>query len=208
MNLAEFESGFRPEGYVDALQNYRSFVRKLMPVASPNPGHVEQLKAAATEAAGELRATIMTEDWCGDSACNLPVLAPLFSEAGITLRILRGSENPGLKEYIENDTSAHAPTDHIPVLSVWDGEFNEIARWVEAPEAVTEKKDAWKAERPHFMELYARRAGDPEAAKEFAKLYREFLETMGEWYSAGLWDETTREVAERVSAATGYTPQA
>lgn len=82
----------------------------------------------------------------------------------------------------------------ISRYSLWDGENNEIGRWVEAPAAITPKKDEWKAARPDFMTLYARKDSDPEAAGKFAKLYSEFLEEMARWYRNGMWRETTREV--------------
>ena len=65
-----------------------------------------------------------------------------------------------------------------------------------APAAVSVKKDAWKAERPEFMELHGKQKTDKEAAKKFAVLYRQFLDEMSAWYKAGMWDETTREVVE------------
>jgi len=158
--------------------------------------HVEALKAAVAGAPGLVRATVMTEDWCGDSACNIPILASLFGGAGIELRIIRGSEQQDLNDYY-NKSGA----DHIPVISIWDGDFNEIARWMEAPAAVSVRKDAWKAERPEFMELYRKQADDKNAAKKFGVLYRQFIDEMITWYKAGMWDETTREIVE---ACRGY----
>lgn len=196
MNISTFESGLDVETYLGTLRNYRSFVRSHMGEADANPGHVTQLETAAAAAVQPVRATIMTEDWCGDSACNLPVLASLFSAARIDLRILRGSEQREL-----NDHYHAAGVDHIPVVSIWDGEFREIGRWIEAPAAVALRKNAWKAKRPEFMELYRAKDSDKDAAKRFAALYRAFMDEMMTWYKAGMWDETTREIAEGVSGA-------
>jgi hypothetical protein len=57
-------------------------------------------------------------------------------------------------------------------------------------------KRRWKEENPRLMELYARKEGDKDAAKEFAKLYRRFLEEMADWYREGMWSETSREIAD------------
>ena len=179
------------ETYVSNLRNYRSLVKKLMDEASADTEHAERLRAAASDKSAPVRATMMTEDWCGDSACNTPILADLFAKAGIEFRAFRGSEEPELKDMYESEGD-----DHIPVVSLWDGEGRELSRWIEAPEAVQKKKESWKAERPEFMELYAKQKSDAEAAKRFAKLYREFLETMAGWYREGLWSETCREIVE------------
>jgi thioredoxin family protein len=191
MNASIIEAGFNAETYVGSLRNYRSFVRTLMGEARANAEHVAALAAAVAGAPGPVTATLMTEDWCGDAACNLPILASLLGGAGIDLRIVRGSEQPSINDYYNN-----LGVDHIPVLSIWDGEFNELVRWIEAPAAMTLKKDVWKAERPEFMELYRKQKEDKEAAKKFAGLYRGFMDEMKEWYKTGMWDETTREIAE------------
>lgn len=195
MDTQLFEKGYDVEAYVRSIRNYRSMVRSLVDEAEASEEHVRALAKKLEGVPGPVRATVMTEDWCGDSALNLPILASLFGKAGVEVRILRGSEHPGLKDRYESEGD-----DHIPVISVWDGEFNELARWIEAPAAVDERKNEWKAARPHFMELYRRQQEDREAAKEFASLYREFLDEMAGWYRDGMWHETTRELVERIQA--------
>jgi hypothetical protein len=192
-----FESGLDIERYVSELRNYRSFVKGLMEEAKAHPQHVEQLKSAASRHPQPVRATVNTEDWCGDWACTLPVLHSLFSGAGIPFRVFRGSEHPAMKERYERDGD-----DHIPALSLWDGNGNEILRWIEAPARVIKKKDEWEREHPEFQELYKKQDEDKEARKQFAKLYRELLETMADWYRTGMWEETTREIVEKLGSST------
>ncbi|MFP4331391.1 MAG: thioredoxin family protein [Alkalispirochaetaceae bacterium] len=195
MNDALFSSGYDAPEYVANLRNYRSLVKQLMDEAEADSSHAEELARLAAEYPQPVRATMMTEDWCGDSACNTPILASLFAKADIPFKALRGSEHEPLKEGYEREG-----TDHIPVISLWDGRWQELVRWVEAPEAVSRKKEQWKAERPEFMELYAKQKSDTDAAKKFASLYREFLETMAEWYRSDLWSETTREIVDKLAA--------
>ncbi len=169
-------------------------MKKLAEEAGVEESHVERIgEAAATRNVSF--ASLMTEDWCGDSACNVPVLMKLFEQAEIPFYIVRGSEHTELNDFYNNSGATH-----IPVVSIWAEDGTELARWVEAPEAVSKLKDEWKAERPEFTELYEKqKSGDPEAQKEFGKLYREFLETMAEWYrDRDMWSETTREVVERL----------
>lgn len=203
MDHRTFSEGYEAEPFVNSLRNYRSLVRSLLAEADANDEHAAFLATLARRHAGPVRATVMSEDWCGDSALNMPILMSLFRKAGVELRIFRGSEHENLKRFYEADG-----TDHIPVLSLWDANGMELGRWVEAPRAIEPRKDAWKAERPHFMELYARKATDKDAARRFAGLYREFLEEMATWYRAGLWDETTREIAELLRPASRAESQA
>lgn len=192
MNTEEFQQGYDIETYVSNLRNYRSLVKRLMGKAPVKADDIAALRAAVGSYAQPVRATIMTEDWCGDSACNVPVLAQLFEGAGIELRVFRGSENEDLKAMYENDGD-----DHIPVVSLWDAEGKELGRWIEAPQAVQEQKETWKAANPNFEKLYQQqKEGDKDAAKEFGTLYRQFLEEMARWYEDGLWDETVREIVQ------------
>ena len=186
-----FEKGTDAAGYLADLKSYRSVVRSLVTAAKADPLHVSALSKAAASYAQPVRASAMTEDWCGDSACVLPILTELFSGADIPFTVFHGSE------YTELESHYHGlGVDHIPVISFWDGTGAEIGRWIECPAAVEERKDRWKADRPEFMELYAKRNTDKDAARKFASLYREFVETMAEWYKGGMWTETTREVVD------------
>ena len=193
MDQQKFEQGYDVETYVRNLRNYRSMVRGLMEEADASNEHAARLRELAAKHPQPLRATVTTEDWCGDSALNLPALASLFEKAGIELRVFRGSEHEDLKNKYESEGD-----DHIPVISLWDGEGTELVRWIEAPAAVDTMKNKWKAERPRFMELYEKQKSDKDAAREFAKLYREFMEEMASWYRGGMWEETTREITERL----------
>ncbi|MFW5686477.1 MAG: thioredoxin family protein [Spirochaetota bacterium] len=184
-----FEKGYDIDSYVRNLRNYRSLVRGLMDEADASDEHATRLKELASGHPQPVHATVTTEDWCGDSALNLPILSSLFGKAGIELRVFRGSETSELKDKYESEGD-----DHIPVLSLWDGEGAELGRWIEAPKAVHTMKNTWKAERPEFMELYAKQKDDKEAARKFASLYRLFLDEMAGWYRSGMWLETTREV--------------
>ena len=190
MDQSKFETGYDVQTYIRTIRNYRSVVRQLFEEADASDEHAATLRSRASSHEQPVRATITTEDWCGDSALNLPILASLFEKAGIELRVFRGSEATDLKERYENDG-----VDHIPVLSLWDGSGTELGRWIEAPAAIGPKKNEWKAARPTFMELYEKQKTDKEAAKEFASLYRAFMEEMATWYRDGLWLETTSEVA-------------
>jgi len=190
MTKEYFEGGLDIPAYMQELKNYRSLVRRLMKEASAEGALADMVKKKTARFHPPLRASALTEDWCGDWACNLPVLTDLFGKTGIEFRVFRGSENPELKKYYEEDGD-----DHIPAVSIWDGGGTEIMRWIEAPEKVQEMKTSWKTEHPELMILYGKKENDKDAARNFARLYRTFLEDMAVWYAGGMWQETVREIA-------------
>lgn len=192
MDTERYEAGLDPETYVHGLRNYRSFVRDLMKAARADPSDVQALTGAVQQAPRPVRATILTEDWCGDSALNTPILSALFHEAAIPLRIFRRSERPDLKKfYLDQGVT------RIPVVSLWDGDGREMTRWIEAPKAAQVRKEDWKQAHPEFVRLQERWENDREAARRYAVLYREFLREMARWYrEEGVWSETTREIVE------------
>lgn len=187
-----FNNGMTMDEYLSSARNYRSFVRQLTEKAHVSDSQIQRLQEMQKRL-GRLRVTVNTEDWCGDWACNAPILSALFKSAGVEMRIFRGSEFPLLKERYERDGD-----DHIPAVSIWNEEGEELLRWIEAPEAVSKKKDQWKAEHPEFTRTYALQKEDPQAKKEFAVMYRNFLDMMGEWYSSGMWAETVREILDEL----------
>jgi hypothetical protein len=191
LNEEYFSRGLTLDEYVSQARNYRSFVKDLMPKAAPRPEDIDRIQELAATHPGPLKATVNTEDWCGDWACNAAYLGALFSSAGIEMRIFRGSEHPEIKERYERDGD-----DHIPAVSLWDGEGRELVRWIEAPEAVSRRKDSWKAEHPEFMKTYQNKESDEQAKKAWPKMYRDFMNEMASWYVEGMWNETGREIIE------------
>ena len=190
----DFGRGVEAGRYLTELSFFRSVIDKLIESADPDPDHVTQLADAIKLHVQPVRATAMTEDWCGDSACNIPILAPFFLSAGVEFAVFHGSDYSELETYY-NDTG----DDHIPAVSIWDGNGKEIARWIEQPKQVLDRKNAWEAENPSFMEFYRIRETDRKAAGQFAALYRELMQKMSDWYVDGMWRETTREIVEVVT---------
>ena len=192
-----FFEGIEPSDYIGKLRNYRSLVRRLLKDVKADDNHVAIISGVVSKESKQLKATALTEDWCGDWICNLPLLNDLFLRTGISFRIFRGTEHKELKEYYEEDG-----TDHIPVISLWDSDGREVVRWVEAPEKIQELKKKWKERNPSLMMLYAKQREDKTAAREFAKLYRQFLEEMADWYQAdGFWGETSGEISDMLRKA-------
>jgi len=184
-----YESGVEIESYLAGYRNYLSLVRGMVRDAQAAEPEVEALRSALALHPGPVRAGAHTEPWCGDWACNLPILRNLFQRAGVPFRVFDDQRQPELKQHYRAEGCTH-----IPVVSLWDGTGREILRWIEAPQAVEPLKEEWKAANPRLMELYAVKEGNQEAENEFARLYRNLLEDMSRWYRDGLWAATTAEI--------------
>jgi hypothetical protein len=77
---------------------------------------------------------IITEDWCGDSAQNLPFIIKIAqANPKIHIKILLRDSNPDIIDlYLTNGTRS------IPVLIAFDFEGNEIFRWGPRPKVAQE----------------------------------------------------------------------
>jgi len=106
---------------------------------------------------------VITENWCGDSAQNLPYLALIAEEnSNIDFKIILRDSNPDIMDqYLTNGTRS------IPLLVAFDHSGNELFRWGPRPKVIQEQFLKWKAEgiiSPELYEklhlLYARNKGE------------------------------------------------
>ena len=93
---------------------------------------------------------VITENWCGDSAQNLPYIALMAEEnRNISFRIiLRDSNLDIMDHYLTNGTRS------IPLLVAFDYNGNELFKWGARPNVVQELFLQWKAEGIVKPELY------------------------------------------------------
>ena len=87
------------------------------------------LVARAEALLGAWRLLVLSEDWCGDAANSVPVLAA-FAEAArnVELRLLARDENAVLMdEHLTNGSRS------IPVVMVLDGRGRELGWWGPRP---------------------------------------------------------------------------
>jgi hypothetical protein len=111
---------------------------------------------------GLLRMIILAEDWCGDAANTVPVLAKLANEIPtMDARIIRRDENPEVMDaYLTNGARS------IPIAILLDADFQEIGHWGPRPKElqqwVMDNKDTIpKEERyPHVRRWYAKDKGE------------------------------------------------
>jgi hypothetical protein len=93
---------------------------------------------------------VITENWCGDSAQNLPYIAKMAEEnSNINFRIILRDKNPDIMDlYLTNGTKS------IPVLIAFDIDGNEIFKWGPRPAEAQKLILEWKSQRIVKPELY------------------------------------------------------
>lgn len=122
---------------------------------------------------------VITEDWCGDSAQTLPVIAALANlNKNIDLKILLRDSNPEIMDmYLTNGKRS------IPKLVVFDEELNEIFQWGPRPQAAKSlaedlhKKGIEKQEVIKQLHLWYAKDGGYSTEKEIIHLLSDNLKT-------------------------------
>lgn len=77
---------------------------------------------------------IITEEWCGDSAQNTPIIAKIAeANPNIELRILERDDNPDIIDHYLTDGKRK-----IPKVILFDENGNELFQWTERPKKASE----------------------------------------------------------------------
>ncbi len=102
----------------------------------------EKIKEAVSKIAEPQIWMILTEDWCGDSAQNLPYLHKISQlNDHIDLKLLYRDDNLEIiDQYLTNGGRA------IPKLVMFDKNGNELFQWGPRPEEAKKLVAQWKAE--------------------------------------------------------------
>lgn len=98
---------------------------------------------------------VITENWCGDSAQNLPYIAKIAAcNPLINFRILLRDQNLDIMDLYLTEGKSRS----IPKLVVFDEHGTELAQWgprpVEAQELVKEAKAASKSKEDFIQDLH------------------------------------------------------
>jgi len=118
---------------------------------------------------------VLTEDWCGDSAYSLPVIAEAARRSPlITLRILRRDENPDIMDlYLTRGARS------IPKLVAFAEDGTELFTWGPRPAEAQALRDRLKEEGADARQL---------------------TQALIDWYEAGGWQQVDTELADRLEA--------
>src|SRR6266849_3978009 len=80
-------------------------------------------------------ALMLAENWCGDVHRNSPLIVHICEAMqGCELRVFLRDQNPDLR-----DTFLNNGYQSIPVVVLFDRDWNEIGRWIERAHAATNK---------------------------------------------------------------------
>lgn len=130
---------------------------------------------AAVTPGRTLHLLVIAEDWCGDAANSVPLLARWAAAApGVDLRVLRRDEYPAVMDrYLTNGSRS------IPIVIALDEQFRELGHWGPRPTEL----QAW---------VMANRATMPKV-----ELYPE----VRQWYARDRGETTLREVIAAAGVA-------
>jgi hypothetical protein len=89
----------------------------------------------------KLKILVITEDWCGDALVGFPGLARLVEGApGVEMRVFLRDANPDvMDQYLKRGLYRT-----IPVFVFFDEQMNELARFAERQDVVTELRTLLK----------------------------------------------------------------
>lgn len=123
MNLNEwFEKGMSSEDYIQSMKVNKEEMVSIFEGFEATENEKLQLEELKTR---EIRAIVLTEDWCGDAMINNAILMKLakMSEVGLSF-VLRDQNLELMDQYLTNGTSRA-----IPIFVFIDVEGNEIGVW-------------------------------------------------------------------------------
>jgi len=125
LNRERFEQAATFEQYLETVTKNR----ELWHAVHERVDLPEEAVAEAARVPGSWHLVALSEDWCGDAVNTLPVIARLAEEAGWDLRVMGRDDNPDLIDsHLTNGRSRS-----IPVVIVYDEEFNEVGWWGPRP---------------------------------------------------------------------------
>lgn len=183
-----FLSGFTWWDYVAHMKTNRERVSQLFKEITLSPGDRQDFATIVANHGGQLYITALTEDWCGDAAVNLPLIARLAVEVpGVDLCLFIRSNNPYLEQAYAQDGITN-----IPVISFFNSEWYEVGRWVERSSAAHRRVEAWNAVHPQLETL--RHSNQTQDRRAYRALLKERLIEMMDWYQEGLWEATLTEL--------------
>lgn len=160
-----YEKGMTYRQYIDQMTVNKEEMLSIYERFQLSPGNVETLKNLKGK---NLRAIVITEDWCGDAMLNNPIFMKIAETAGVEVRFLLRDQNLELMDqYLTNGTSRS-----IPIYIFIDEKGNEYAVWgtrapevqeyvereraklpnKEAPEFSEKQKEMYKTMKKHFLE--------------------------------------------------------
>jgi hypothetical protein len=130
-----FAQGLTFAAYLAQMRTNKERFEKRMADALIKPADREAIRGR------KLRILVITEDWCGDALVGFPALARLVDDApNVEMRVFLRDANPDvMDQYLKRGLYRT-----IPVIVFFDEQMNELARYMERQDVVTELRTLLK----------------------------------------------------------------
>jgi hypothetical protein len=130
-----FAQGLTFAQYLAQMRTNKERFEKRMADALITPADREAIRGR------KLRILVITEDWCGDALVGFPALARLVDDApNVEMRVFLRDANPDvMDQYLKRGLYRT-----IPVIVFFDEQMNELARYMERQDVVTELRTLLK----------------------------------------------------------------
>ena len=135
MTPERFAQGLTFAAYLAQMRTNKERFEKRMADALITPADREAIRGR------KLRILVITEDWCGDALVGFPALARLVDDApNVEMRVFLRDANPDvMDQYLKRGLYRT-----IPVIVFFDEQMNELARYMERQDVVTELRTLLK----------------------------------------------------------------
>ena len=135
MTPERFAQGLTFSQYLAQMRSNKERFEKRMADAEITPADRDAIRGR------KLKILVITEDWCGDALVGFPALARLVEDApDVEMRVFLRDENPDvMDQYLKRGLYRT-----IPVIVFFDERMNELARYMERQDVVTELRTLLK----------------------------------------------------------------
>ena len=135
MTPERFAQGLTFAAYLAQMRTNKERFEKRMADALITPADREAFRGR------KLKILVITEDWCGDALVGFPALARLVDDApNVEMRVFLRDANPDvMDQYLKRGLYRT-----IPVIVFCDEQMNELARYMERQDVVTELRTLLK----------------------------------------------------------------
>ncbi|HET9854447.1 MAG TPA: thioredoxin family protein [Methylomirabilota bacterium] len=135
MTPERFAQGLTFAQYLAQMRSNKERFEQRMADAVITPADREAIRGR------KLKVLVITEDWCGDALVGFPALARLVEGApDVEMRVFLRDANPDvMDQYLKRGLYRT-----IPVIVFFDEQMNELARYLERQDVVTELRTLLK----------------------------------------------------------------
>lgn len=176
-----FNQGMTTIDYISSMNVNKEGMLSVYNSSELEPGHKTFLHQIQNK---NLRAFILTADWCGDAMVNIPLFLRIANEALIDIRYFIRDENLELMDqYLTNGKSRS-----IPIIVLINQQGEEVAKWgPRAPEAQKLADELFGSLPPK---------GTPEFDEAFKKVIPNFQKRLTT--DKELWAEITSDMMDTI----------